>query len=463
MPTKHSIIVVTREAELREARLLATGIKDAGRTCCVMVSRTHFASAFSSGTTVIDIVGRNVSVRPTVIDLGNKESSHGRLADFKVWAKSAVPIIGFLKGVRLWISLYRQRKIVLTTLRKLKPCAIFLFDERTPDINMPILAEAVVLGIRTILVPYAMAAVQAREYVRLREPDCHISGIRLHFISKYLPKHLHEASDGSKLIFYPFWETLAVAWHGYRKCSPWVFGAGLSNILSVFGEYDRRAAEQEGVPYQKIRVTSQPSMDEVFAIFSNRDTNRRSIAAKYGLNPLAPIIVCAVPHQAEENLLDQSTHSSQTKSLFDVLHNQGFRHGAGVLLSLHPKSRIENYKQLAEAAGLVIVTEPLSQILPSADVMVGTLSSTIRWAAAMGIPAFVIDTLNRGYTIFKHLHSVQIVFTANALDQLMTKYFEDANVRKSLQATARDSASLVTPLDGKACERLMNLAIAEEM
>ena len=71
-----------------------------------------------------------------------------------------------------------------------------------------------------------------------------------------------------------------------------------------------------------------------------------------------------------------------------------FLHGRGtpVILSLHPKSKEEDYRDLAARFGMPITREPLMDVLAGADVFVGgAYSSTIRWAIALGLPTVNLD------------------------------------------------------------------------
>lgn len=453
------ILVVTREAELREAKLLAEAAIEGGFKPTILVSRTSLATVFDDHCEVM--LCADGGIRKITADSANLAAPVSKPATSLLKAARSLPLAPLLRGLRCWKNLFVQRRALRRLLGTIVPRAIFLFDERTPEINMPILREAQAARIRTIVVPYAMAAGEAREYVRIREPLCHVCGTKLSLVRRICPSHLRTTANGVNLLFYPFWDTMAVCLHGFSHVSPWTLGGGLSTILAVFGEYDRLAAEQEGVDPGKIRVTGQPSLDELDEASRTCDQIRRDVAAAYGLSSSERFIVCAVPHQAEENLLDENTHAEQTRALFAALSRQKEAHDAHVLLSLHPKSDVRNYQSLADEAGLTIVSEPLTRILPLADIMVGTLTSTIRWAAGLAIPVVVIDTLRRGYTIFDHLECVRMVYSADELGAMLEEYFCDAVLRERLKAMAQVQAKQVALIDGKVTARLLGLVTAK--
>lgn len=451
------LLAVTREAELREASLLTQAVIEAGLTPVVLLSRRTFAAAFDSGVRRLLCAGGTVATISGPVSAITVPVPPGQFGALKSQLLS-MPGVALLRGVRGWVRLHLQRRAMRKVLSEVDPKAIFIFDERTPDINMPLLREAKDRGLRTIVVPYAMAAGEAREFVRLREPACHVTGPKLAIALRFFPNHVRKSANGVHLLFYPFWETIAVCLHGFGRYSPWVLGAGIADRLAVFGEYDRDAAMNEGVTLGKIRVTGQPSLDELHQASSMREAIRAEIESMYGLAVGKRILVCAVPHQAEENLLDKETHERQTSELFAVLAHHKDRLGAHVLLSLHPKSKPEHYLNLANQAGLVLVTEPLAKILPLADVMVGTLSSTIRWAAGLAIPVVVIDTLRRGYTIFNHLAAVRTVYSSDELDNVLSECFSEDGRWIGPVDLMRDQSKRVAPIDGMACERLLALA-----
>jgi hypothetical protein len=450
------LLAVTREAELREASLLTRAAIEAGLTPVVLLSRLAFAAVFDSSVRRLLSVGGAVVpiVEPVSHIAASVPPSQTQALKSKLLN---LPGVSLLRGLRGWARLRAQRRAMRSVLSNAAPAAIFVFDERTPDINMPLLREAKDRGLRTIVVPYAMAAGEAREFVRLREPACHIKGLKLAIALRLFPSHIRKSKNDVHLLFYPFWESVAAYLHGFGRCSPWILGGGLADLLAVFGEHDREAAVREGVLPAKIRVTGQPSLDELYKASLMRKSIREEIEALYGLAPGKRILVCAVPHQAEENLLDKDTHELQIRALFSVLARQKARLMAHVLLSLHPKSKQEHYRELANEAGLVLVKEPLAKILPLAEVMIGTLSSTVRWAAGLRIPVVVIDTLRRGYTIFNHLAAVRTVYSSDELDNVLTEIFSDDGCWIGPVELLRGQSQSVAPIDGRACERLLAL------
>ena len=106
-----------------------------------------------------------------------------------------------------------------------------------------------------------------------------------------------------------------------------------------------------------------------------------------------------MPHQAEEGLVDWTTHRRQVEALFGVLAGSG----AHILLSLHPKSQRSNYSAMAQDNGLILVDQALRDVLPVADIFVASFSSTVQWALLLGTPVAVFDPLQRGYRMFEHL------------------------------------------------------------
>lgn len=454
------LLAVTREAELREAAMLTQAAIEVGLTPVVLVSRRTLAAAFDPGVRRLLCVGGGVAPIVGAASVTSAPLPRGQAGALKSQLLR-LPGVALLRGIRGWFRLYVQRCAMRKALFDVDPKAVFVFDERTPDINMPLLREAKDRGLRTIVVPYAMAAGEAREFVRLREPACHVKGARLAIALRLFPNHVRKSTSDVSLLFYPFWETVAVYLHGFGRCSPWILGGGLADLLAVFGEYDREAAIQEGVHPTKIRVTGQPSLDELHRSLLAREVIRVEIESTYRLASSKPFIICAVPHQAEENLLDEGVHLAETRALFAVLSRQKLRLGAHVLLSLHPKSKEESYRDLADEAGLVLVRAPLSRILPLADVMVGTLSSTVRWAAALAIPVMVVDTLRRGYKIFDHLGVVRITYSADELESTFVESFDEEFRWRGALGVVKDQANKVALIDGKACARLLALTCDE--
>lgn len=441
------LITCTRVAVVAEVSDLAQAMLREGVAPLVLCASTELASGLPPEVEVVDMHGRRI-----VSGCAPKQPIGGGTALRRLAAR-----FGPMRGAALWLRLFRLGKAMRALLATRKPEAVYVFDDRGDFLEMVLLREARRAGLRSILVPYAASTREARLYVRAGLRECEANGFWRMIYRRIAPAQL-AYHRGRTLLFFPPWEGLALGLHGLLGHDPWILGDGASDYVAVFGESDRRGAIKDGVPTAKLVVTGQPSMDGMWRTYQDRMSLRADLAARYKLPTSGPLIVCAVPHQAEENLLDVDTHRRDTERLFDVLAEIRDSFDGAVLLSLHPKSKAEDYQAVAGSRGLMLAEERLANILPAATLFVATYSSTVRWAVLMHIPVVVIDTLRRSYTLFDHLPSVLTVTDSDALRVSLERLLDDEAYYRDLCDAAQRAAPLIAPFDGLSGRRLITLA-----
>src|SRR5262249_35532508 len=133
---------------------------------------------------------------------------------------------------------------------------------------------------------------------------------------------------------------------------------------------------------------------------------------------------------------------------------------AAVLLSLHPKSDPAAYRFLEAEFGARLLDQSLREVLPAADVFVGTYSSTVRWAVLLGVPTVVVDFYGFDYDIFDHFPGLVKVTDRALLAPTLKRLVDNPLYARELREGQRRAAPSVAPFDGRACRRLIDLVAA---
>jgi hypothetical protein len=104
---------------------------------------------------------------------------------------------------------------------------------------------------------------------------------------------------------------------------------------------------------------------------------------------------------------------------------------------------------------LPIIQERLASVLPAADLLVGTFSSTVAWAVGLGIPALVVDAIGSNFQLYRNVEGVVVVDSHADLQRELVRFVRQPERRRTLaQATAAGAARLGA-LDGRASERVV--------
>lgn len=288
---------------------------------------------------------------------------------------------------------------VLDTLLKQHPSirAVVTADDRSLGFEFGVVHAARQRAIASVTVPFALSD-PGGDWLRRRERDEFAVGAGNRWtrrlkqkLADTYPANVRE-QEGVQLMFLTSGQVLGLQYLGAPFPAPWAYGGGATDVVTLYSESIRERQLELGVPAHKLAVTGQCAMDDLHALAMRRDELKHELSTRYGLRSGQPLIVLAVPHHAEHGLMAAVQHDALTTGLFGDLSATG----AALLLSLHPRSRPEDYRQAAELAGAVISDQPLLEILPAADLFVATHSSTVRWAILLGTPTMVLDDFGVG-------------------------------------------------------------------
>jgi CDP-Glycerol:Poly(glycerophosphate) glycerophosphotransferase len=345
-----------------------------------------------------------------------------------------------------------------------RPRAVVIFDDRRvrPDLVVRNVADE--YGVSVVLVPFAASSVEADVYARRLKRACHVDVGPWRWLkrqlAKYWPEQVHQDATVGRLLFFEPLETITLALTGLLSARPWVLGGSNPDVACAFNDDHRKYLIAGGVRAETIVVTGQPSLDALAVAGASGDDLRSQLRDRYRLPADRPLVICCVPQHAEHHLVSWERHREMTEELFSALVGSG----ASVLLSLHPKSRLENYADAAARHGLPIIAEQLVKVLPAADLLVAAFSSTVAWAIGLGLPAVVVDALGSNYRLFRDVPGVTVVEDHAALGNVLGGFVRDDTIRAQLRRQAELGAARVGRLDGGASQRVaqaIELAIAK--
>lgn len=312
-------------------------------------------------------------------------------------------------------------EIALHSILKKHPSIVTVVtaDDRSLGFEFGIVHAARKRGIASITVPFALSD-PGGDWLRRHNRsefsvDTGWSGVR--WLKKKLahsyPSNVRE-HDGVRLMFLTAGQVLALTFLRALFPVPWAYGGGATDIVTLYSESIRVKQLQLGVPAEKMVVTGQCAMDELYTLAKKKSELKRELTVRYGLQSDRPLIVLAVPQHAEHGLMGLADHEDMTDSLFSDLRGIG----AEVLLSLHPRSRSEDYQLMADRAGAAIAIQPLLEILPAADLFVATHSSTVRWAILLKTPTIVLDDFGVGENGMFDAHSVTFITDRSTISEV---------------------------------------------
>lgn len=389
------------------------------------------------------------------VEPGRAEEREG--SDLKTSLRRVLLSNEFSRAAVLARGVARDRRRWRERLQKSLPAAVVLFDDRRIRPELVALEACRQHSVPAVLVPFAVSTVESDLYLRRNRRELEIGckpwrRTKDHIMAS-LPGQVRASRDGRQYTFFTPLETLLLKSAGLLPASPWVWGGAGADRVCALGEDHVSYLVEGGVAPASIVRTGQPSLDALAKTPVERGELRARLATRYGFSGAKPIVMCAVPQHGEHALTDWTTHWRLTDELFQALSSSG----ADVALSLHPKSRRSDYEARAETYGLTILVERLSDVLPAADVLTGTFSSTIPWATGLSIPAIVVDALDSNYELFRDHDGIEVLRTHKELLTRLRDFRQKPTTLQVARNAAERGSLRVGRIDGRNAERVANV------
>ena len=239
---------------------------------------------------------------------------------------------------------------------------------------------------------------------------------------------------------------------------PWIFNSGYADAVAAESDAMTRYYLSGGLPASQLVPTGSLANDQLAQYREQAPVVRPRLMRELGLAPERPVMLVALPPDflylaGGRPECDFQTYKDLLTFWMSTLQEID---GWNIVLSLHPSVDPGTMRYL-ETDRIKIGPGNTASLVPLCDVFVASVSSTIRWAIACGIPVVNYDVYRYRYSDYLGLPGVQIMeeqqeFCAS-IRHLTTNPSYLAEIRQKQQA----SASHWGILDGKAGQRLLAL------
>ena len=359
-------------------------------------------------------------------DAKSMRNQGGMVAWFKHFVVRQILNTSVYALAREWriIRRFREKqKQALGLLAQLKSDVVLSLSDRSHDyVEGPVLWAARKSGVPIVL-PYVSqfdidAAVAYRHGVDGRpEPELRpFHPFSLYKFRTYL-RLREQIYQG--LFFQAAYILNAARRVGILSSYPWWTGNGLSDVVCVDSRYTEKQYARHRVPREKLVTLGHVQYDKIFRSHMQREALRASLMAQYGLDKQKSLLVLSMPQYAEQGYISWAGHWHEIN---DIVGNKS-KAGQNLLLSIHPRSDVRQYRYLEQRYNCRIVEQPLADIIGSADVFLASNSSTFVWSVLCGIPALALKSPVQ--FLFKHLETIWPVDESRdlsaAIDDLLTR------------------------------------------
>lgn len=258
-----------------------------------------------------------------------------------------------------------------------RPAIILLYADNKSELEKFFIFYAKRKQIKTVIAPICFSSIAGV----LSNPT---NGFRLKKgealpVSAKIVRHISpraERCSGEERVFYrqPFAEIMDRLM-GYYVPNPWVQGSLADIVCTAYPEQYDEIERELGRDNTKGRLFLTESVEDGVIIegYRNRKQIKENLSRKYGLHGKMTVVI------AFSERLQQWSREND-------LYNKGLivqsvlEYYGEALVSLHPKSNLDENRFLEEYEGCRIVEEPLRAIIGAADLVIyGDVSSVARW------------------------------------------------------------------------------------
>lgn len=329
---------------------------------------------------------------------------------------------------------------------------LMIFAEDSEDYHTP---QLIRIGhdrdVKSIIFPYTFA----NQYEFLEDAFFHrrtVKGSILNILTAKLFPKWSQVYKGEKLLKRPPAFIFSTEAFRISPPNPWMMSSGYADAFAVESAFMKQYYKQAGIPEDKMFELGFPSLDYLYETFKDRDGFRQQLAAKYGLDPQKPWIVCSVtPSQTPRCGVGFKSYTHFLNEYFGFLASQK---NVEVLFKFHPRIETVEVRSICDQYHIQYIEEDTVELVAIADAYIASVSSTIRWALALGLPTINYDTYNYNYRDFEGAENYQVVFKMD----MFKLAFE--NMHQKLLTTGptsnREFQNNFAVLDGKAHQRIVH-------
>ena len=379
-----------------------------------------------------------------------------RLARVKSLLRAAVVRLPF--PFTVFRALFRQGQQLRqarAVVAEHKPDVLILAEDGVGYETATLIRAAHQRNVPSVIVPFTVANALEPAEAYFLDPAYHVERWTNRLAATVYPRWVY-THRGRRMLRMPAAQLLAKEWFGLAPPLPWIMNSGAADALTVESSFMETYYRREGLPENKLVWTGALYDDVLAENRKNVSSRRAELCAQLGLPAGRRIVVCALPP-------DQFSISGQQTDFPDYpamvqwwVRALAELHGWNVVVRLHPRMDAAEHRYL-EDWGARICEWDTAALVPLADLYVASVSATIRWAIACGIPVVNYDAYRLRWTDYADAPGVLRVEEKAEFVSIMRRLATDpafyALVRQQQESDARRWGQL----DGRAGSRILRL------
>jgi hypothetical protein len=344
-------------------------------------------------------------------------------------------------------------------LRAIEPDVIILPEDNVETLSTIFVAKGRARSIPSIIIPFTIPnpLEPARYYVN--NPLYQAKGPFARLLTAYYPKWRIQ-HEGKDLLRQPAIKALCLEMLGLSSPAPWILNRGGAVNIALDSEAQRDLYLKLEFPAAQLRVIGDVNGEVFHRNLNDRGRLVDELRVRHGLQPGRPLILCGFPPDQYEGTdtsrFEFANYDALIEAWMGSFRALGKR--ANVLVRPHPRVPFDRLVGF-EDSNIKFTLQPTAELISLCDLYVASISATIRWAIACGIPVINYDTFRYRYTDYDSAAGVIGVEKLDEFRALIAHFVDDPVFAADLAERQRSVMKYWGVLDDRAAERLSALVV----
>jgi hypothetical protein len=255
------------------------------------------------------------------------------------------------------------------------------------------------------------------------------------------------------LLRLPWYSIVAREWFRIAPSNPWMLNSGYADAIAVESIAMQKYYLKGKLSPQVLHLTGTIVDDVLNESLAHKEKYRKKLNEEMDLDPKKPILLVSLipngfPHPCE------FMNYQELASFFGLLTTR--YKNWNVIISPHPKQNKSELEAIPALRGKMTWIDS-AHLVPLSSIYVASISATIRWAIACGIPVINYDMYQFNYDDYRQIPGVLHADNQHAFLNLLDKLTADKNFYNKTALSQQKIMQEWGFLDGLSSQRLLDL------